>query len=157
MSLWIFFDEMNSKMPRTTEMDPITPKYNTSVSNEYRRTICALIACAEAFDKNQRLIVCAENAAGASFVVADKPTGDRHNSPRTTRKKLRTSHNGLTSVSVPYMSAGMIITINDRPASTNPNENFFGVDGCLSPSLIQNHAKTGANMTMNNGFNDWNQ
>src|SRR5699024_10914532 len=112
------------------------------------------MACADALDKNQRLIVCAENAAGASFVVADNPTGDRHNSPSTTKKKLSTSHNGLTSVSVPFMSAGMIITINDSPANTKPNENFFGVDGCRLPSLIHNHANIGASITINNGSND---
>lgn len=45
--------------------------------------------------KTHRIIVCAEKAAGANFVVVDKPTGDKQSSPKTTRKKLNTSHSGI--------------------------------------------------------------
>ncbi|OJD69966.1 hypothetical protein BAU27_27835 [Bacillus sp. NH11B] len=54
------------------------------------------MACADAVDKNHKLIVCAEKAAGANFVVIDNPAGDKQTSPITINKKLRTNQIGLT-------------------------------------------------------------
>ena len=80
-------------------------------------------------DRFHKLIIWAANAAGANFVDADKPTGDKQSSPSTTRKKLRTSQSGLTKLYVPLNTAGKIMTINESPAKINPKENFCGVLG----------------------------
>lgn len=141
--------------PRTIEIKPMVPKYIVSGILSNNPATWALIACAAAFVRNHILIVCAEKAAGASFVVTDKPTGDRHSSPSTTSRKLRTSQSGLTSASFPCI-AGNTIMINDNPAKIIPIENLTGVDGWRLPSFIQSHANIGAKMTTNNGFNDWN-
>lgn len=39
------------------------------------------MACADAVYKNHKLIVCAENAAGANFVVIDNPSAIKQTSP----------------------------------------------------------------------------
>src|SRR5699024_5819983 len=111
---------------------------------------------AAALDTIQRVMVCAENAAGASLVVADRPTGDKHNSPRPTKKKRRTDHNWLTKVTVTFMIAGMTMTKNETPANTKPSEKLDGIDGCRLPNFTHSQAKTGASITMNSGSNDWN-
>src|SRR5699024_4744117 len=113
--------------------------------------------CAEALDRNQRLIVCAENAVGANLVVADKPTGDKHNSPSTTIKKLNNSHKGLAKVSVPLcIIAGMTIITKDNPPNISAKANILLVQGCLTPNVIHKVANTGASKMMNNGSNDSN-
>src|SRR5699024_11976199 len=95
---------------------------------------------------NLRLIVCAENAVGANLVVADKPTGDKHNSPSKTIKKLNNSHKGLAKVSVPLcIIAGMTIITKDNPPNINPNANFLLVEGCLTPNFIHKFANTVSN------------
>src|SRR5699024_9883564 len=113
--------------------------------------------CAEALDRNQRLIDCAENAVGANLVVADKPTGDKHNSLSTTIKKLNNSHQGLAKVSVPLcIIAGMTIITKDNPPNIRPNANFLLVERCLTPNFIHTDANTGASKMMNNGYSDRN-
>jgi len=52
-----------------------------SVAGLYSFTTCAFMACADAVDRNHKLIVCAEKAAGANFVVIDNPAGDKQTSP----------------------------------------------------------------------------
>lgn len=102
-------------------------------------------------------MVCALNALGANFVVTDSPTGDINNSPITTRKKLSTSHQGLTKAVPPERNAGITMTMNENPEKNNANENLTGVEGWRVPSFIQIQANKGAIVIINKGFNDWNQ
>src|SRR5699024_5213513 len=126
---WILGAIKNTTTPRATESNPMTAKYNTSVSGVNKRTTCALIPWPAALAKNHILIVCDANAAGANFVVADKPIGDSSNSPRDTKRKLHTNQSGLANAAVPPMRPGNIIMRNENPAKNNPNENFLVVDG----------------------------
>src|SRR5699024_11141042 len=119
----------NMTTPRAIESNPITAKYKTSVSGVNKRTTCALIPCPAALAKNHRLIVCDANAAGANFVVADKPIGDNSNSPIDTNRKLKTNQSGLANAAVPPIRPGNIINRNENPAKNNPSENFLVVDG----------------------------
>src|SRR5699024_9861921 len=90
-------------------------------------------------------------------VVADSPTGDKHNSPIVTKKKKPISHKGLANVFVPFKRPGIVNNKNEQPAKNIPIVNLIGVDGCLSPSFAHNAAKTGAKTTINMGLTDWNQ
>src|SRR5437879_5790430 len=112
--------------------------------------------CAAASDRNHKDIICDANAAGASLVVADRPTGDRNNSPMITITKLPTSHNGLASTLVPLIRPGPIMNTYDNPASIRPNENLRGVDGARSPSRVHTATNTGASSTIASGLIDWN-
>src|SRR5699024_3360408 len=95
-------------------------------------------------------------AAGANCVVADKPIGERNNSPRATKKKLDNNHKGLANASVPPISPGNTIIKNEKPPKNKPKENFLVVEGCLSLSFNHNQAKNGAKITTNNGPSDSN-
>lgn len=71
-------------------------------------------------------------------------------------KKLSTNQSGLTSVVVfPCKIPGSIITTKDKPAKNSPRANLRGVDGCLSPSFVQIHAKIGESVITNTGLSDW--
>ena len=124
-------------------MMPTTPKYVTSVSGEYKRTICALSACATASLKNQMLIICALNAFGASFEVTESPIGEISISPQITSAQLMISQSGLTFADVPKAIPGIIIQTNEIPAKNSPYENLTGDDGCLLPSFVHSLAKNG--------------
>ena len=94
--------------------------------------------------------------AGASFVVADKPTGDSNNSPNTTKKNDNTTHNGLINSPGSAIKIGINMTKNEAPEKNSAIANFFGVAGPRLPSFVQRIANNGAKAMMNNGFNDWN-
>src|SRR5690625_5954302 len=99
------------------------------------------MACADAFDRYQTLIVCDAKAAGANFVVADAPTGDKNNSPNVTSKKLNTSHIGLIA-DPPDALNGITISKKDAPARITPIENFTGVLGCFFLLFVYINADT---------------
>ena len=145
----------NSTTPNAIDIAPSTPKYIVSETASYTRTNCALIACAAAEAKNHNAIVCPAKAAGASFVVADKPTGDNNNSPITTKKNDATTHSGFTKPE-PAKTIATIIIKNEAPEKNNDNENFIGVDGPRSPNFVHINANNGAIKMMNIGLSDWN-
>ncbi len=95
--------------------------------------------------------------AGASTVIALKPTGLNTSSPMVCRKYVVVSHIGLAST--PSARAGGIRIAKPRPASTRPQANLVGADGSvpLAAILTQTHAITGANRIRKNEFIDWNQ
>src|SRR5699024_5915225 len=105
------------------------------------------MACAEAFDRYQTLIVCDAKAAGASFVVAYHQTEHKNHSPNVTSKKLNTSHIGLIA-DPPDALNGITISKKDAPARITPIENFTGVLGCFFPHFVHMTANNGAKNTI---------
>src|SRR5699024_1629982 len=117
-------------------------------------TIKEFIRWPTAFAKNHKIIRSDAKAAGANCVVADKPIGERNNSPRATKKKLDNNHKGLANASVQPISPGNTIIKNEKPPKNKTKENFLVVEGCLSLSFNHNQAKNGAKITINNGPSD---
>src|SRR3954470_4225762 len=101
--------------------------------------------------RNQTPIIIPTTLAGASLVMALRPTGLRQSSPIVWSRYVSVSHQGLTSVE---RDTG-IRTTNPSAQNSRPHENFAVLDGARLPSLIQIHAKTGARAMMNIEFMDW--
>src|SRR5262245_3983110 len=95
--------------------------------------------------------------AGASFVIALKPTGLRQSSPIVCRRYVVSSHIGLTRTPVSAMEAPPASTRNPSPTKPRPHANFAGLEGSRDPSLIHNAAKTGASVMINSALIDWYQ
>src|SRR5688572_1999309 len=107
--------------------------------------------------RNQTPIMRPAMRAGASFVIALKPTGLRHSSPNVCSRYTTTSHMGLTWTPDAARRAPTTSTAKPLPTSSRPRANLTGVDGSWRPSLIQSHANTGAKDHTNSEFIDWNQ
>src|SRR5699024_6794968 len=98
---------------------------------------------------------------GASFVIADNPTGLSANSPSVSSNKLPTNHKGEASAPSLVKILFEANIINEKPAAVSniPSANLtilFGSRPRLA-SLIQTILTMGASNKINNGFNDWNQ
>src|SRR6185436_6195716 len=104
--------------------------------------------------RNQTPIIKPAMRAGASLVIALRPTGLRHNSPNVCSRYVTVSHIGLTCT--PFSARRAATTRIAKPAPTriNPSENLIGVDGSFDPSRIHSHANTGANPQTNIEFID---
>ena len=96
--------------------------------------------------RNQTPIISPPIRAGASFVIALRPTGLRQSSPNVCSRYTTISHIGLTCAP-PCGEARRRRSgrRSRRPTRTSPSENFTGVDGSSrSPSRSHSHANTGA-------------
>src|SRR5688572_12985586 len=85
-------------------------------------------------------------------VTADKPIGDRHISPTSSRKYASTSHHTLASAPSPTECAAASNGRKARAANSRPNTLFIGLLG-FAPrrsSHGHNHAKNGDNTTTKN-------
>src|SRR5699024_12520216 len=111
-------------------------------------TIKEFIRWPTAFAKNHKIIVRDAKAAGTNCVVADKPIGERNNSPRATKKKLDNNHKGLANASVPPIRPGNTIIKNEKTPKNKPKENFIVVEGCLSLRFNHNQAKNSAKIPL---------
>src|SRR5215217_6024786 len=107
--------------------------------------------------RNQMPITSPAIRAGASLVIALKPTGLRHSSPNVWRRYVIVSHIGLTPAPDAASVAGMTSVMNPAATAISPSANFTGVDGSRRPRRSHSHANTGANAQMKNEFIDWNQ
>src|SRR5258707_5024801 len=106
---------------------------------------------------NQTPIIRPTTRAGASLVMALKPTGLRHSSQTVWSKYVAHSHRALTWMPVAARIAPTISTTYPRPTNINPRENFAGVDGFFGPKRSQTQPSTGASVMMNSEFTAWNQ
>src|SRR5579862_9846755 len=92
--------------------------------------------------------------AGASLVIALMPTGLNASSPHVCSRYVTTSHIGLTLTPLAAKMAATATTANPPPTQNRPYANFVGLDGSREPSVIHNHANTGANVMMKSGWSD---
>src|SRR5690606_14311706 len=108
--------------------------------------------------RNHTPIISDETRAGASFVIALRPTGESVSSPSVWRRYVSTNHLGETSAPPAAASPAPTITTNPSPSRTSPIPNFVGLDGSFPrrPSHTHSAATTGAMVKMNSALSDWN-
>src|SRR4029077_19244185 len=95
--------------------------------------------------------------AGASLVMALRPTGLKQSSPMVWSRYVTTSQSGLTLTPVAASCAATIRIANPAATNTSPITNFRGLDGSRLPSDTQSQANNGDSSTMQIGLADWNQ
>src|SRR6478752_6679900 len=106
--------------------------------------------------RNQTPSTSPTKPGGASFVMIERPIGDRNSSPTVCRKNSATSHNGLTLPSAVSRAAGTI-SKNESPRKAKPSTNLTGLEGCRGPSRSQAKTKIGASRTTKRAFSAWYQ
>src|SRR5580692_6445715 len=95
-------------------------------------------------DTNHSPIIIPARRAGASLVIALRPTGLRHISATVCTKYVPVNHPGEPCPPRMATLAGGIKIANAIPLNTIDQANFVGLDGSRLPKAIQSHANTGA-------------
>ncbi|MNV61433.1 hypothetical protein D3C71_1539400 [compost metagenome] len=102
--------------------------------------------------RNQVPIIRLTTRGAASWVTADKPTGDRHISPISRIRYASTSHHTLAICPVaPTCWAASAKGTNDSAAKISPIEDLIGLDGSIRRRSSHAHsiANSGASTTRN--------
>lgn len=85
-------------------------------------------------------IIWVTNAAGASCVVTERPTGESRISPTVMTAKPPKSHSGLH---LPGCTAGTTSITYESPAGTSPRPNLTGTEGARGAARTHSTAKSG--------------
>src|SRR5262245_32371602 len=102
-------------------------------------------------------IITPPNRAGASFVIADNPTGLKHSSPMVCSRYVRISHIGLTLIPASADTAGGTSIKKPKPTNSSPSANFAATLGSRGPIFIHNIENSGASAISQIELTDWNQ
>src|SRR5690606_5393950 len=93
--------------------------------------------------RNQVPIIRLTTRGAASWVTADRPTGDKHISPISRIRYASTNHHTLAICPVrPTCCAANANGTNDNAANTRPNEDLIGLEG--SSRRLSSHAHNAA-------------
>src|SRR5690606_9438772 len=108
---------------------------------------------------NQIPIICPSRFLGASFVMDERPTGDRQSSPQVCRKYVTMSQAGEARLSGPVLAAPQLITKNPADRPRRPNANLSGMEGLTfrAARAVQSHPNRGASRIMKMGLTDCSQ
>src|SRR5690554_5988402 len=108
-------------------------------------------------DKNQAPITKPTAFLGDSFVIIERPTGERFNSPMVWNKYINTKNTTGTNPSVAKYLEPNTIKANPAANSESPKTNFIGVEGSfpLFLSFIHIQENTGASSIINKELKNW--